>query len=118
MELCWRRKTMMTTTNKIEVGDVVNVCGGKYKGHMAVVAKITAKMVTVKLSQMMDSVRILQSNIEVLQKNPGLEGARYQGGSREFTIIQMLQDEIKMMQTRMDELSLVLEALSIKRERR
>jgi hypothetical protein len=30
----------------------------------------------------------------------------------------MLQDEIKMMQTRMDELSLVLEALSIKRERR
>jgi ribosomal protein L24 len=101
--------------NPIRPGELIEVCGGKYKGRRGKVLKFTPKMVVVRLTAPVEEVRICRDHIR--RTIVGEDGSRL--ADRETStrlMVDAVRNELRMMNRRVAELTKLLEELGIEKE--
>ena len=93
---------------EVQPGDSVNIIGGKYCGKNCIVIRRTKRMVVIRLAETVTEVRIMSENavraVVELDKVKSVEVNRQES----VLIVAAVKEELVKMQTRMDELVVLL----------
>jgi ribosomal protein L24 len=101
--------------NPIQPGELIEVCGGKYKGRRGKVLKFTPKMVVVRLTAPVEEVRICRDHIRrTIVDEDGSRLVDRETPTR--LMVDAIRSELRMMSRRVAELTKLLEELGIEKD--